>query len=330
MKLLLIYLNLKMPPKPEKGQGGSSKVNDVEPEYKCSECSMDIGGGGGGKKSIKCDFCNNWYCMKCTKLKQSLFNEIGKESSILWTCIHCKKSLPGIMNLMSKVSSLESKLLEMERKFENLNGTGNMTTTTSVCTDKELIREVLREEKMEESELEARKLNIIVHSLKESDKQTLEQKKTEDYNIVMKILNDELSLDVDVDNVIRLGRLTSENGKPRPLRFTVRDNEVKRRVMNSCRNLKTSNEYSSVFFTPDLTQNQRKEAFLLRESKRQREREGEHNLIIRRGKIITKPTTGDHVYSQRRDYVRREESSQHGDSAARSPPREGGGRNSFH
>ena len=52
---------------------------------------------------------------------------------------------------------------------------------------------------------------------------------------------------------------------------------------------------NSIFITPDLTKQQRDDAYKLRQEKKQRELEGEENLRIVRGKIIkdmpkTKPT----------------------------------------
>ena len=44
---------------------------------------------------------------------------------------------------------------------------------------------------------------------------------------------------------------------------------------------------SNVYFTPDLTKNQRKISYKLRVERRLREEKGEQNLKISRGKIIT-------------------------------------------
>ena len=45
--------------------------------------------------------------------------------------------------------------------------------------------------------------------------------------------------------------------------------------------------FSNVYFTPDLTKNQRKIAYERRVERRLRENKGEQNLKISRGKIIT-------------------------------------------
>ena len=45
--------------------------------------------------------------------------------------------------------------------------------------------------------------------------------------------------------------------------------------------------YSNIYFTPDLTKNQRKQAYELRVERRLRENNGERDLKISRGKIVT-------------------------------------------
>lgn len=88
-------------------------------------------------------------------------------------------------------------------------------------TDKDLIREVIREEKEEEVGREQRKLNLIIHLMPESDKGTLEDRKQDDCEKVQAILMDTLNLDVDIGNVFRLGVLSRDRRKARPIRFSV-------------------------------------------------------------------------------------------------------------
>ena len=90
---------------------------------------------------------------------------------------------------------------------------------------------------------------------------------------------------------MRLGRSDSKNGtiKCRPLRFTVNNFEHKRQILKASsllRNSPSDDVFSNVYFTPDLTKNQRKVAYELRVERRSREEKGEDNLKISRGKII--------------------------------------------
>ena len=67
---------------------------------------------------------------------------------------------------------------------------------------KEVIREVIREEKEEDIEREQRKLNIIVHALQESSEGTLEGRILDDAERVHSILTDTLNVKIDILQVI--------------------------------------------------------------------------------------------------------------------------------
>ena len=97
--------------------------------------------------------------------------------------------------------------------------------------------------------------------------------------------------EITINKLVRLGRSDSTNGaiKCRPLRFTVNNFEHKRQILKASsllRNSPTDDVFSNVYFTPDLTKNQRKVAYELRVERRSREENGEDNLKISRGKII--------------------------------------------
>ena len=141
----------------------------------------------------------------------------------------------------------------------------------------------------------------------ESDKGTLEDRKQDDCEKVQAILMDTLHLEVDIENVFRLGILSRERRKARPIRFSVGTLEDKRKVLDAARNLKNNVDHPNVSISPDLTNGQRKAAFQQREERRRRIADGEEYLVIRRGKIV-KPAprqeaqdTGDHNYVNRQE-----------------------------
>ena len=78
----------------------------------CTDSKLDL--NSGKTKSIKYDFCKKQYCFMCSKLKQALFNEIGKEESILWTCSHCRIPMPGVNQMMTSIRNLEMKVGEIQ------------------------------------------------------------------------------------------------------------------------------------------------------------------------------------------------------------------------
>ena len=101
---------------PSRGPRGSERDIPVAGGSKvtCMDCKIDL--NGDKIKSISCDFCKSWYCFKCSRLKQVIFNEIGKEDSILWSCRHCRIALPGINSMMTQIRNLEAKVDEIEKK----------------------------------------------------------------------------------------------------------------------------------------------------------------------------------------------------------------------
>ena len=83
-----------------------------------------------------------------------------------------------------------------------------------------------------------------------------------------------------------------ERRNPRPIRFTVQTMSGKQRVLNAPKALINNERFSNLYFSPELTNGQRKAAFLLREERRQRIAAGEDNLVIRRRNCGTGSKTG--------------------------------------
>ena len=147
--------------------------------------------------------------------------------------------------------------------------------------------------------MEQRRLNLVLHQLPESNQGTLEDRKRDDSETVSSLLTEALNVDVEIENVFRKGAAPRVKEKSRPIRFTVSNMDNKRRILDSSKNLKNVEGYSNVYFTPDLTRNQRRVAFELREEIQRRMAAGERDLVICRGKIIQqkpKPRGEDHTY----------------------------------
>ena len=72
--------------------------------------------------------------------------------------------MPSVNQMMTSIGNLE-----IQNQIKN--------QTELPKTDKDLIRQVIREEKEEEVDIEQRKFNIIVHKLPESKQGTVEDRK---------------------------------------------------------------------------------------------------------------------------------------------------------
>ena len=109
------------------------------------------------------------------------------------------------------------------------------------------------------------------------------------------LLDGPLKLDRDdcqVQEPVRLGTYKiakpNEPQKPRPIKFTVKNFESKNKILKANAELrKETGDLKNIYFTPDLTKTQRKEAFLLREKLRyQKNVLNKKNLKISRGRIV--------------------------------------------
>ena len=90
----------------QEARGGDSSQRSRKTQ--CIDCNIDP--KGVKIKSISCGFCRNNYCQKCSKLKATLFNDIGKEESTLWACAHCRIAMPGVHTMMAQITKLEAKV----------------------------------------------------------------------------------------------------------------------------------------------------------------------------------------------------------------------------
>ena len=131
----------------------------------------------------------------------------------------------------------------------------------------------MQQEIVEMKEAESRRLNIMVFNLPESEKYDVKDRQAEDEELLKHILEEKMNIDPhesEIMNPKRIGRREVVNGgkvKKRPLRFTVKRFDSKRKVMTGNLLLRKSKDdlFNKIYFTPDLTKKQREEAFKLRE-----------------------------------------------------------------
>lgn len=86
--------------------------------------------------------------------------KLEEMNQYFFSCNHCRIAMPSITKVLTKISQFEERFDKIAR---TLNG---LQPKESALCDKDVVREVIQEEK-EENEREARKLNVIIHSLTE-------------------------------------------------------------------------------------------------------------------------------------------------------------------
>ena len=85
-------------------------------------------------------------------------------------------------------------------------------------------------------------------------------------DFLLNVLENKMNLDmgaIEISKVVRLGKREAGQTKRRPIRFTVNQFDHKRQILKANNLLRKSEDvvYSNIYFTPDLTKNQRKQAY---------------------------------------------------------------------
>ena len=188
-------------------------------------------------------------------------------------------SIPGVQKLLVRLGNVETNVESLKDRVETLE---NRETVTN-----ENIKTVVSEQLAEQKEIEARLLNLVCLNLPESKKEDSIERQREDHDFLMNVLENHMDLDIEVNKLVRLGK--REAGKTRPIRLSVNVFDHKRQILRSNSKLRKSANavYTNIYFTPDLTKNQRKQAYELRVERRSREENGETDLKISRGKIVS-------------------------------------------
>jgi len=143
-----------------------------------------------------------------------------------------------------------------------------------------------------QQEKDERKNNLIIHRLEETQEKKEDQAER-DKTDVLKIIattTPELVAELQTtllegNNIKRLGFKKKDATKPRPIRIILPDIETKLEILQGCSNLKDS-VFSHISIQRDLTIEEQKKNYLLREEVRKRNKDGE-KVCLYRGEIIS-------------------------------------------
>ena len=91
--------------------------------------------------------------------------------------------------------------------------------------------------------------------------------------------------DIEITKCIRLGKVSQT--RTRPVLITVPSVNVRSIILKNASSLRKSVNFKNVYISPDLTVKEREKAKQLRTELQRRRSQGELNLVIRRGKIVT-------------------------------------------
>ena len=262
--------------------------------FMCLQCEVPV---DEGEDCVQCYDCKQWYHFDCTDLTQKYFELLtNTDNSIQWLCNQCKDGERQRRDEKDdKLDFLIKKLEMMEEKLTKLEG-GYTGDTLEEKIDKAVERK-LAEALDERSEIEKRKLNVIVVGLEESEKGSEKEREEEDMrrlgDMITKI-DTELK-ETDIEDLVRLGK---KNDRPRLIRFKTKTQTAKDKIIKNYYKLNDGKRHTDrIYFNPDLTPLQRQKQRQLRKELDEKKREtGENDWTInyRTGEIVKKkPASSD-------------------------------------
>ena len=273
-------------------------------------------------EAIQCDLCSTWVHASCENLSHEQYNslsQLASSANVVYYCNlnSCSSRVKSIMaewmqtssnvakslkeshtNLLSELENLHKSLRELSGKLDTLHTSEtelqdrikNTTTALSAVnlpatTQTSPSATAIVDEYLDRKR---RKSNLIIYGLPEPTGSTPTERRSYDDANFSSIVNTEFQIDtIEISKSFRLAKRVE--GKNRPLLITLMDNNIRNRILRNAKDLQKSSTYSKVFISPDLSPKERASNKILRQELRRRKEAGEANLIIRHGKIVTKP-----------------------------------------
>ena len=270
----------------KKSAKGNAAKGSTSEAWTCLECED----APDDRESIECHNCKNWCHRKCTELTNQQYDSLKTGGDfIVWRCKRCREEgakleRPRLEAKIDKMSKIMETLVQRLEKVEEHN--------RDLMEEMEKRLETKVEEKVseymeEQKEKEKRKLNIIVSNIKESKKETAENRMEEDKNEFLSHVRQELEIEgSEIEEIIRLGK-QQETGRPRLMRVKLKSGETKGKIMKQAITLnKKKKPEERIYINNDMTPKERVKNKELREEKKRREQDGERDLMIKNGQIV--------------------------------------------
>ena len=153
----------------------------------------------------------------------------------------------------------------------------------------EAVQITLKEDKDEELEQQKRKTSVIIHGIEESKEEDPKKRVEEDDVRLMQMVLDMKAEDIKATKVIRLGKKPENStDKPRAMKVILENEEQKIKLLSMSKNLRSLKDegWDKVFIHQDYTPRQQDRRKLLVKDMKDRQAQGEQNLIIVDWKIV--------------------------------------------
>lgn len=187
----------------------------------------------------------------------------------------------SINKISKKLEEFSSDYHSLLSKFDNLPNTPSTTTVEDRNSISSAVSSVINEEK----EKSKRKLNLIIHNLAESSKESGDARRQDDISSTSNIFSKYVGHSAKIEKAFRLGK---RKDKPRLLKITVSSEQEKSAILRNCTKLRNSDnpdDIKRIFVTPDLTPSEQAANQKLRKALKEKNKQGNF-FRIRHGQIV--------------------------------------------
>ena len=238
-------------------------------KYPCLRCKKNI---KKEQRSVQCQTCQLWVHVSCQEISDELFKILVEPDRYGGVCWNCDCCMASAVRLEATVRAFETRVKLVEDATAKTANDVKIVNTKVAALRREFeeerrrTREALenRDEKFvtkeELREREARKLNVILHRVKEAgeDLRTGEERRNHDTEECGKIFRALHLEEEDESNIKHCRRIGEASQDPGPLVVVLKSEETKRKLLESAKNLRGT-DYQEIGIVPDLTLQQRNE-----------------------------------------------------------------------
>ena len=294
----------------------AKKRTNASPELTCefTGCEND------NVDMVKCNTCDRWVCEDCNDVPVAKLKVVmNKCKSVFFICKECearlgetpevtthkKGSTDELVSVLTKV--FESKVKDVETKFTNIiekklgeklelvNKINENNANSTVAPEinktyakvlevpmelRKIMKEAKNNERVEETEVEKRARNFVIHGAEEIGENADEITKN-DAQYIEDILK-KLGVPGKSGSITRLGQPNDK--KKRPIKIVMQTNTEKDQVMANLRQLKgTETDFGKISITNDHTKTERDQIREMSEKAKEKSKDDKVHIYKVRG-----------------------------------------------
>ena len=248
-------------------------------------------------KAVNCETCGEWHHDKCIDITGSNFVLI-KRKNITWKCNVCIENRNSPVKavgtgLERQLASIADTLVKVLDRIEGLEAKATGTT-------EEVVEEMVTSKVDEAMEEAIRKIknekNLSVVNIPESTKESPKDREKDDREkmevLLKKILPEVEKDDLKISDQFRLGEKTKSK-RPRLIKLQMDNTSTKNKILKeyyTAINMREGKDVplnDRIFINKDQTKKERETGIKMKEELHRRRVEGEKDIVIRGGRIIT-------------------------------------------